>query len=273
MDILVISDNDPYEDDHEEGMRRVSDLADLLNEIETPPKLVPVRFNTSCNAIDGYTAPNRPFYIMLSAKIAEGRLMSAVRDLRDAFPSAEILVDARDDHPEAALDIVVAGAYNIVSAGPVRVDNIIYSVGQMRSGLAPYTPQLVQDGAEGRSGFIAMGYDPTRRARAAFESAVVPVRRYLDLDLKRVDELVQRGSPSITVEFEMKNRDYVLCLTADMNGGVVFEIGLAKGIGKPVILVGPKGVPVGNSMVEGFPCVEYDTYTELAMKLYFGLRT
>jgi hypothetical protein len=192
--------------------------------------------------------------------------------LRARFPNAQVVVATEVDDPDRAFDMVRWGAFNVVVGAADLWENIVKAVGEEER---PYPVLLKVSRPQRKWGFMSMSFDSARPDNDDYGLGVKPTMRRLQLELNRIDEIVREPGAPVLEAMIRKTITECPALVANIssyNFNTGYEIGLARGLGKTIILLRRRGSsePV-PAMIRDLVYIEYASMVELSLRLFFGL--
>ena len=211
--------------------------------------------------------------VVLLSLVGGGDAQQDIRLLRGARPNIPIVVELAEDNPEDAFEMLALGAFNVVCSELSRFgelcDILIRAIG---NGPA-YPPQYGNpERPQPNWGFISMTFEPGSQDNADFNWAIRPTARVLRLGIERCDEIASERASDLRIRIQkaILQRSVLVAQLSTCTLNTMYEIGFADAKKKRIIFLLRRRNPL-PAVLEGAAYLDYSTWTELAMKLFFGL--
>jgi hypothetical protein len=211
--------------------------------------------------------------VLLCTQRADQEIPARVAAFSAARPHAEILVHAHAAHwsGQFAVDCLVANARDYFVAG-IHDRILARQIGLAASGrpaYGSYTEAIVH----GRA-FGAMPYTP--KHDTDWNSGIVPAMKELKMQpFRSTDELTMSPVPTL-VERQIQVSALVIAnisrYGSGANANVSQEIGHARALGKPCLIVQQCDEKKIDTNLRGLQLLRYHSCADLAVQLYVALR-
>jgi hypothetical protein len=199
-----------------------------------------------------------------------------------AVTRTPVIVELDGDDPQEAFRMLGHGAIHVASRFISRVDKYWDIISKVSSGQhQPISSLLLKPTELQRPmknwGFMCMSYQITILEHSDYYYAIKPTTDRLGLDLNRCDAIPTNESDLLAqVKNAIDERSVLVVHVSSATEWTVFEMGVAVGLGKVVLLLfRESGGERARGAIPRFlirdRLVKYCTMTELAMKLFFGL--
>jgi hypothetical protein len=233
--------------------------------------------------VEGYESPEQaavrladskvnPVVVLLS-RVGGGDPDRDIPFLRSVRHDIPIVVELDGDDPKAAFAMLRLRAYNVVS-------NKIFNVGELCDiliraiGNSPaYPPQYGNpERPQPNWGFTSMTFKPGSQDNADFNLAIRPTARVLRLGIERCDEIASERASDLRIRIQkaILQRSVLVAQLSTCTLNTMYEIGFADARKKTIIFLLRRPSPL-PAVLQGVAYLEYSTWTELAMKLFYGL--